>query len=111
MAQCHHLNSIIHYDKLSYIASGMHGEVWRIGDTSLVVKVSKSPKIFHDNERQIYERLGQHAHILSYYGEIQVQFAKEIKEGLVFEYHQKGRLMDNLNLGEVSEHSQSIQRM
>jgi hypothetical protein len=47
----------------------MHGEVWSIRNTLYVVNIGKSPKVFYDTERQIYERLGLHAHILRYYGE------------------------------------------
>ena len=91
---------------LSYMASGQHGEVYKIDGTQFAVKISKSSDNFHEVEKQIYERLGTHQDLLRYYNGIEVSFPDGNQKGLVFEFHHRGKLADNLyseGKGEIPE--------
>ena len=85
---------------LEGIGLGISSDVVRIRNTNTAAKrPALSPALgpeVHEIERWAYERIGYHPYILRYIGQSPPE-CKILKSALLFEYHWRGTLPDNIN--------------
>lgn len=69
---------------------GLVSEVVRIRDTNVVAKIPAISPVFpaelHEVEKRVYERVGEHPHILQYLGQSPPECGI-LQGALLFEYH------------------------
>lgn len=89
---------VISYTRLVKLAEGFFAEVFKVTDSDMVIKIPKSgASHLHNIEKRIYERIGDHPAILSYYGEWQVtETSGSVRLGLCFAYEPGGTLQELL---------------
>lgn len=75
------------------VGIGLVSEAVRIRGTNIVAKIPAIsptfPRELHDVEKEVYERVGQHPHILRYPGQAPPE-CSILKAALLLEYHSRG---------------------
>jgi hypothetical protein len=80
---------------LEFVGSGIYASVWRIVGTDTVVKTPTDIALQqHISEKRAYERLGKHASILKYYGEVEITTKFSRKKALKLQYCPAGTLLE-----------------
>jgi hypothetical protein len=75
------------------VGRGIFSTVYRV--SCVAVKVKRADGLFHNIEKQIYERLGSNPRIVKFYGETPPD--TRLPAGLMLEYYPAKTLLENLN--------------